>query len=66
MSIEVGASMILAHRSGLLTGCKVLKVDGERVFVKVVDEKRPKWVDLSERNQKLFSDADKAIDWVTV
>lgn len=65
MNIEVGASMILAHRCGLLTGCKVLKVDGERVRVKVVDEKRPKWVDLSERKQKLFADTDQAIEWVS-
>jgi uncharacterized protein (DUF58 family) len=56
--------MILAHINGLLTVCKVLKRDGDRVRVKVVDEKRPKWVDLADGRRKLFDDTDAAIDWI--
>lgn len=53
---------ILAHHRGLLTCCQVLKEDGDRVYVKVVDEKHPKWVDLSLGKQKLFDDTDQAGD----
>ncbi len=56
--------MILAHMNGLLTVCDVLKRDGDKVRVKVVDEKRPKWIDLSIGKQKLFHDADQACEWI--
>lgn len=56
--------MILAHANGLLTVCDVLKRDGEKVRVKVRDEKRPKWIDLSVGKQKIFSDADQACEWI--
>lgn len=56
--------MILAHHRGLLTCCKVLERSGERVRVKVHDEKRPKWVDLSTGKQALFENTDQAIDWI--
>lgn len=55
---------ILAHRNGLLCGCKVLEVDGTRVRVHVTDERRPKWIDLAEGKQKLFDNTDEAILWV--
>ncbi|MNF74925.1 hypothetical protein D3C84_569720 [compost metagenome] len=56
--------MILAHYKGLLCVCKVLKEEGQKVYVKVLDEKRPKWVDLSMGRQKLFENTDDAIDWI--
>ena len=56
--------MILAHMNGLLTVCDVLKRDGEKVRVKVRDEKRPKWIDLATGKQKLFQCADEACDWI--
>lgn len=56
--------MILAHMNGFLTVCNVLKRDGERVRVKVLDEKRPKWVDLSTGKQKLFDCSDEACEWI--
>jgi hypothetical protein len=56
--------VILAHRNGLLTACAVLKRDGEKVRVKVADEKRPKWIDLSSGKQKLFNSADEAFYWL--
>jgi hypothetical protein len=56
--------VILAHHKGLLTVCDVLKRDGEKVFVKVRDEKRPKWVDLASGKQKLFDGTDEAIEWI--
>lgn len=56
--------MILAHMNGLLTACDVLKREGEKVRVKVHDEKRPKWIDLSIGKQKLFSSADQACEWI--
>ncbi len=56
--------MILAHHRGLLTGCKVLERSGERVRVKVHDEKHPKWVDLSTGKHALFQNTDQAIDWI--
>lgn len=55
---------ILAHINGLLTCCKILKEEGSRVRVKVRDEKRPKWVDLSLGKQKIFEDTDAAVDWI--
>lgn len=57
-------NFILAHCGGLLTACKVLKTDGDRVRVQVSDEKRPKWVDLSTGKQKLFQSADAALEWI--
>lgn len=56
--------MILAHCKGLLTVCTILKRDGEKVYLKVRDEKRPKWIDLSLGKHKLFHNADEAFDWV--
>lgn len=56
--------MILAHINGLLTGCKVLERSGDRVRVKVVDEKRPKWVSLTDGKHKLFDSSDDAINWI--
>ncbi len=56
--------MILAHHRGLLTSCTVLKQEGDRVRVKVRDEKHPKWVDLSQGKQRLFDDTDQAIAWI--
>lgn len=56
--------MILVHYKGLLTVCDVRKREGEQVFVKVRDEKRPKWVDLSLGKQKLFDNTDAACTWV--
>jgi len=56
--------VILAHYKGLLTVCDVLKRDGKKVFVKVLDEKRPKWIDLSLDKQKLFDDTDSACEWI--
>lgn len=56
--------MILAHENGLLTVCDVLKRDGDKVRVKVRDEKRPKWIDLSMGRQKLFHCSDEACDWI--
>ena len=56
--------MILAHMNGLLTVCDVLKRDGEKVRVKVHDEKRPKWIDLSIDKQKLFNNTDQACEWI--
>lgn len=56
--------MILAHYKGLLTVCDVLKRDGEKVFVKVRDEKRPKWINLSLGKQKLFHNTDEACEWI--
>lgn len=58
--------MILAHINGLLTVCQVLQRDGDRVRVKVTDEKRPKWVDLADGRRKLFDDVDDAINWIEV
>lgn len=56
--------MILAHMNGLLTVCDVLKRDGEKVRVKVRDEKRPKWINLAMGKQKLFHDTDEACEWI--
>ncbi len=56
--------MILAHVNGLLTVCNVLKRDGEKVRVKVSDEKRAKWIDLSLGKHKLFDHVDDACAWV--
>ena len=56
--------MILAHHRGLLTACEILDVKGSKVKVKVRDEKRAKWGDLSLGKQKLFDDTDQAIDWI--
>lgn len=56
--------MILAHYSGLLVGCKVLEERGNKVRVKVNDEKRPKWIDLNEGKQKLFDNTNEAIEWI--
>lgn len=56
--------MILAHYKGLLTVCDVCKREVEKVFVKVRDEKRPKWIELSLGKQKLFHDTDAACTWV--
>lgn len=56
--------MILAHMNGLLTVCDILKLEGEKVRVKVRDEKRPKWIDLSVGKQKLFSNTDEACAWI--
>lgn len=56
--------MILACVNGLLTVCDVLKRDGEKVRVKVRDEKRPKWIDLSIGKQKLFHCTDEACEWI--
>ena len=56
--------MILAHHRGLLTVCDVLSRDGDRVRVKVRDEKHPKWVDLSLGKHKLFEDTEEAIQWI--
>ena len=62
--VRAVAKMILAHHNGLLTCCELLKRDGERVRVKVVDEKRPKWVDLATGKQALFGNTDEAIAWI--
>lgn len=56
--------MILAHYRGLLVGCKVLKERDNKVRVKVVDEKRPKWINLAEGKQKLFENTEEAIEWI--
>ncbi|UKM53838.1 hypothetical protein VL2_gp025 [Pseudomonas phage vB_PaeM_VL12] len=56
--------MILAKYTGLLCGVKVLQHQGDKVRVKVVDEKRPKWVDLSSGSYKLFNDTEEAIQWI--
>lgn len=56
--------MILAHQNGLLTVCDVLKRDGEKVRVKVHDEKRPKWINLAIGKQKLFHGTDEACEWI--
>lgn len=56
-------NMILAHKNGLLVGCKVLERDGDRVRVKVNGEKRPKWVDTSVGKQDLFDDCEQAMAW---
>jgi hypothetical protein len=58
------SAMILAHHRGLLTGCKVLERDGDRVRVKVQDEKRPKWIDLATGKHAIFEDPEQAIAWV--
>jgi hypothetical protein len=50
--------------NGLLTVCDVLKRDGEKVRVKVRDEKRPKWINLAMGKQKLFHDTDEACEWI--
>ena len=55
---------ILAHHRGLLVGCQVMERKGDMVRVKVNDEKRPKWVDLSTGKHKLFDDSDSACDWI--
>lgn len=55
---------ILAHYRGLLTGCKVIYEEEDRAYVKVVDEKRPKWVTLTDGKRKLFDNTDDAIDWI--
>ncbi|QIQ63942.1 hypothetical protein 18_00019 [Pseudomonas phage Epa18] len=56
--------MILAKYTGLLCGVKVLQRQGDKVRVKVVDEKRPKWVDLASGSYKLFNNTDEAIQWI--
>lgn len=56
--------MILAHYRGLLTVCEVLQERGTEVRVKVVDEKRPKWINLAEGKQKLFENTEEAIEWI--
>jgi len=56
--------MILAHKNGLLTVCEVKKREGEKAFVQVHDEKRPKWINLSLGKQKLFHDVDAACEWI--
>lgn len=37
---------------------------GNKVRVKVNDEKRPKWIDLNEGKQKLFDNTNEAIEWI--
>ncbi len=64
LATTLGENMILAHIKGLLTACSVKKREGQRVFVKVQDEKRPKWIDLSLGKHKLFHDVTEACDWV--
>lgn len=55
---------ILAHHRGLLTGCKILEEKDSKVKVQVIDEKRPKWIDLSLGKQKLFDNLNEAIAWI--
>lgn len=62
--IKATENRILAHRGGLLTVCSVLKREDQRVFVKVHDEKRAKWVDLSSGKHKLFDTAELACEWI--
>lgn len=56
--------MILAHINGLLTICDILDRDGDKVRVKVRDEKRPKWINLSAGKHKLFQNTDEACGWI--
>lgn len=48
----------------MMSICEVLTEDGPLVCVKVIDEKRPKWIDLSQGKYALFSNTDDAESWI--
>lgn len=56
--------MILAKSTGLMCIAKVLREEPTRLYIKVLDEKRPKWIPRESESIKLFNSTDEAMEWI--